>query len=244
MISIKELVNKKITKRKSFNELTIDMKSNLPLSQNYIILNNRLDILNRKRIKLTIEYESIMDLLTKIDNNKPKISLLGIIFFPIFILNSYSYEKKNKSEREKLYSLKEQISSDLELIRIEEKEINRKLIYERYIINISTLRSKYEIKIGNELNLYYIRLSYDNKLYYKIGITKNSVKYRFMDQNGLLYKKIDKIFFDLPIVNAKIIEKSILMNFKDKLAKDKNILKSYGGYTEVFLEDILNLDTK
>ncbi len=173
----------------------------------------------------------------------------AIILFPIWIwyqmkfseeiapykeLEANSSKILNNAENE-LYRLNRDLESLENSLRILEEDIE----YEK---NIARLSNRINIQLGGKTNLYYFRFRHDGKKYYKIGITVNSVHYRYRNGDGSSYRAIEKIFFDTTIYDTNRIERLILHTFKDKLANDRSILSKKGGYSEVFVSDVLGLD--
>lgn len=105
------------------------------------------------------------------------------------------------------------------------------------------LQNRITLHQGSKTRLYYFRFYHSGKKYYKIGISINGVYDRYKNKDGTQYGRIEKIFFDTHIREAERIEQLILYVFKDKLANDKNLLATKGGYSEVFVSDVLELDT-
>jgi len=85
--------------------------------------------------------------------------------------------------------------------------------------------------------LYYIKI--DNE-YYKVGITNKSIEQRFRQDKD---RDIKILFGEFFIRGQDALDKEteILKKFKDKRIYVKDFLKSKGN-TELFKEDILNLD--
>ncbi len=100
--------------------------------------------------------------------------------------------------------------------------------------------------------LYYLRVKHYNKTYYKIGITNLSLKERYSESmftSGKL-TEVNTINYE-DGSQAKEKEKEILNKYKDKLLNKKrtsimeeqtSILGYHTGDSELFTEDILNLD--
>lgn len=89
-------------------------------------------------------------------------------------------------------------------------------------------------------HLYYVRLEKDDKTYYKIGVTNKDPAKRFNNCPGLKVKILLLEYFDRG-ANALFKEQKILETYKEFNVKDKDFLPQ-GGYTELFVKDVLNLD--
>lgn len=85
--------------------------------------------------------------------------------------------------------------------------------------------------------MYYIKIQ---DIYYKIGITNRTIEERFVRDKALKINVLKIWSFDLGS-KAQNAERVILNKFSHKRLREINILKS-GGNTELFNEDILNLD--
>jgi hypothetical protein len=108
--------------------------------------------------------------------------------------------------------------------------------------NIEYLRESLDLKIQGKTKLYYIRLFVDGKYYYKVGITINSVFCRFSNRDFEMSPLVDKVLFESPVKDAKKLEQVILVAYAEHLANKSNLLKYYGGNTEIFKSDVLGLD--
>lgn len=90
--------------------------------------------------------------------------------------------------------------------------------------------------------LYYIRIEADFNIYYKIGVTNRTVAARFPASDDR--KKITVLFtkhYD-KLEDGYKIEQQTLKCFNEfKYNGEHNILKG-GGHTEMFIEDVLQLD--
>ena len=139
------------------------------------------------------------------------------------------------------FSLKEyeELYTNLQILKSNLSITNDLITFDK---NILRLKNRINIKPGGKTRLYYFRFNYKGRKYYKIGVTINSVSDRYKNFDGSDYRAIEKIFFDTNILEAKRIERLIKHVFKDKLANDKHILSVKGGYSEVFISDVLNLD--
>lgn len=99
----------------------------------------------------------------------------------------------------------------------------------------------YGFKKDKPAILYYLRIVKNGECYYKIGITNNSLKTRF--------KSDMKYITPIQIINfesgesAYKEEQRILKKYSGNLYKGQPILQ-YNGNTELFTEDILNLDNR
>lgn len=87
--------------------------------------------------------------------------------------------------------------------------------------------------------LYYIRFENKGQIYYKIGITNRSLKKRFSSEFAKA-KVLQQKHFALGSFAAEE-ERSILTEFDKYRYKGEPFLK-YGGNTELFIKDVLNLD--
>ena len=85
--------------------------------------------------------------------------------------------------------------------------------------------------------LYYV--SINNGEYYKIGVTNNTVKNRFKKDIHVSVQLIHQWFYFVG-EQAYRKEQEIMKEFSDKLAKNIKILRT--GNSEIFIEDVLNLD--
>lgn len=90
--------------------------------------------------------------------------------------------------------------------------------------------------------LYYIKIMDGYKSYYKIGITNRTIVDRFESDKDKDIKVLLEEYYSSGI-EARNREQSILNEFKYKRVCVPKLLKS-GGNTELFEEDILNLDNK
>ena len=91
--------------------------------------------------------------------------------------------------------------------------------------------------------LYYIKIEKDNKNYYKIGVTTTTVARRFKSevQAGAKITSLKEDFFDLG-GEAYKAEKRLLRTYALNRTKDSPLI--YGGNSEVFDTDVLNLDKR
>jgi hypothetical protein len=87
--------------------------------------------------------------------------------------------------------------------------------------------------------LYYLKI--DNT-YYKVGITNRSIKERFLADKDKTIEVLLEKFFESGL-DAQTTERLILKKYKDLRLKGVKILAS-GGNTELFVVDILRLDTE
>lgn len=102
--------------------------------------------------------------------------------------------------------------------------------------------SKRGFKNDKPAILYYLKIEKENLCYYKIGITNNSIEYRF--KRDYIDKKIQILYtadFELG-EEAYIEEQKLLKKHKLYRVTIKDFLKS-GGNTELFEIDVLGLDT-
>jgi len=176
--------------------------------------------------------------------------LLIILLFPFWLRHELKYSNMQSPLRDKIQLLEKEIyqknnnikhiNSNIQALNDSIKELKQN---KEYTLNINRLSSRLNIKVGGKTNLYYFRFEQNNIKYYKIGISINGVDLRYRNKDGTLYRRIEKIFFDLPIKDASRLEKLILHTFSSNLANDPSLLKSKGGYTEVFNRDVLDLDT-
>jgi hypothetical protein len=94
----------------------------------------------------------------------------------------------------------------------------------------------YGFKLDKPAIMYYIKIGD----YYKIGITNRTVRKRFELDLDKPIKILSESYFDTGM-EAKNAEKELLDLYKDERITIPNYLKS-GGNTELFVEDILELD--
>ncbi|MFA5454124.1 MAG: hypothetical protein WC272_02280 [Sulfurimonas sp.] len=174
----------------------------------------------------------------------------GLILFPIWLWYQYSFDEKVKPYQERMQKSKKELDDVLNQIKRlssdvlwDERCLKQSIESLEYEKNILRLQNRIIINQGGKTKLYYFRFHYNEKKYYKIGISTNGVYSRYKNKDGTEYGRIEKIFFDTNIREAERIEQLILHVFKEKLAKDKNLLATKGGYSEVFISDILGLDT-
>ncbi len=149
-----------------------------------------------------------------------------------------SYESLKRDLYMKRYTLSNE-SSLLDKIKNSEIKLEEKL---KSRSSIEKIRKRFNLKYGGKTKLYYIRLKMGGKYYYKIGITTNSVDSRFCNSEGKLSRAVDKIFFEEKLKNAEEIETIILKAHRAELANDPNLLRNYGGYSEIFNTDVLDLE--
>lgn len=176
--------------------------------------------------------------------------LFGLLLFPIWLWYQFKFDEKanpyidkEKTALSELNSHESKYKSfewDIKSLESNIEQVKYKIKYET---NLLRLQNRINIHLGGKTRLYYFRFRYNEKVYYKIGITINSVYRRYVNADGSMYGRIEKIFFDTNIKEAKRIEDLILHTFNNELAKDKTLLGTKGGYSEVFLSDVLNLDT-
>ena len=89
------------------------------------------------------------------------------------------------------------------------------------------------------MTLYYVKLWHGDQVYYKIGRTTRTVKERFANEPQLHVIVLFAITFEYKI--ALKYERRLLRDYPAfKVAP--GILK-YGGFSEVYSKDILELDT-
>lgn len=99
--------------------------------------------------------------------------------------------------------------------------------------------TSYGFDPNKEAILYYLRVVDSNgDVYYKVGITNQTVKDRFnRDSNWVcLHQEHFKLGKE-----AQLAERDILDSYKEYRVSRPGILKS-GGFTELFLSDVLKLD--
>lgn len=87
--------------------------------------------------------------------------------------------------------------------------------------------------------LYYIKIIKDTNIFYKIGITTKSVKHRFSNEKNISIVILKEKLFNSR-QEARNEESLILKTFK-KYRGNLQVL-DYGGNSEVFNIDVLNLD--
>ena len=97
------------------------------------------------------------------------------------------------------------------------------------------------IDYDNTAYLYYIKISRAGEHFYKVGITKNTLEERYKGSDidnitCLLWKEYDKGW------KAAEQEKKILREFADYIYKDPTLLKRGGQGSEIFSEDVLQLE--
>lgn len=88
--------------------------------------------------------------------------------------------------------------------------------------------------------LYYIKVTKDNETYYKIGITNRTVEKRFSPDKDKIIINLSETYYEKGS-DARDAEILLLNKFKDKRVTVQGFLKSEGN-TELFLEDVLELD--
>jgi hypothetical protein len=89
--------------------------------------------------------------------------------------------------------------------------------------------------------LYYIKIDKNGEQFYKVGITKNTLEERYKGSDldiitCLMWKEYDKGW------KAAEQEKEILKEFSDHIYKDPTLLKRGGAGSEIFSEDVLQLE--
>lgn len=92
---------------------------------------------------------------------------------------------------------------------------------------------------GKPAILYYVKLTYKNTSYYKIGITNKTVSQRFLGEPHEVKILLEKHYERG--AEAEAAEQLLLSEYKDLLAWNPRFLRK-GGNTELFKEDVLNLD--
>jgi len=175
--------------------------------------------------------------------------LLALVLFPIWLFYQFYFFGKKRPYKKKVEEVSKELALskseyqslywNLQILRSELENLKSAIEYEK---NLLRLKNRINFKIGGKTNLYYFRFGYMGHKYYKIGVTIRTVNERYKNFDGSDYKPIEKIFFDTNIREAKRIERLIKHVFKDKQANDKSILSVKGGYSEVFVSDVLNLD--
>ena len=168
--------------------------------------------------------------------------LLIALLFPFWIISGISYSKLLTPYRNR----KQQAYSKFLSAETKYKQVLNELnIYElekECYLNISRIREKVDLKYGGDTKLYYVKIRHSGKAYYKIGITINSVEERYSSQYRRISSEIEKIIFQVNLLNARELERLIINTYKKYLANDRQILSAHNGYTEVFISDILGLD--
>lgn len=101
--------------------------------------------------------------------------------------------------------------------------------------------SKYSFKLDKPARVYYLRIEYKDEKYYKIGVTAQSISKRFQFDTEKQIAILQITEYETGLL-ALTEEKRILNLFKDKRIYRPGFLKSNGN-TELFEEDVLNLDT-
>lgn len=94
-------------------------------------------------------------------------------------------------------------------------------------------------KLDKPAIFYYIKICKENKIYYKVGITNRTLKQRF--PTSIKFITILKETHFKTGKEALEQEKVILSQYKDKRVTISDFLAE-GGNTELFEEDVLNLD--
>lgn len=176
--------------------------------------------------------------------------IFGLLLFPIWLLYQFEFDKKIEPYKKLVQTAKaildevlseiQRLKRDIEYAEFRFKDAIKKLEYEK---NLLRLQNRITIHQGGKTKLYYFRFHNNGKKYYKIGISMNGIDGRYKNKDGTQYGRIEKIFFDTYVREAERIEQLILHVFKDKLANDKSLLVTKGGYSEVFISDILGLDS-
>lgn len=95
-----------------------------------------------------------------------------------------------------------------------------------------------ELKGDADCKLYYIKLK--NQNLWKIGVTRNTVEYRFGPNIKYFDIKTLKYFNCNSYESAIKYEEMILTHFKSHINEDINILGNSGGYSEVIKIDPIN----
>lgn len=97
----------------------------------------------------------------------------------------------------------------------------------------------YGFKLSSPAILYYIKISKEQKVYYKIGITNRTVQDRF--PRSIKYITILQELKFNKGKEALVAEQRLLELYKEKRVTIHNLLVESGN-TELFIEDVLNLD--
>lgn len=228
---IEDLIKIKKNKIKDFQALIPIIEKEL-----YILEDN----LKETKLKNKAIYDSTL-----------KFGIFAVILFPIWLW----YQLKQSAKRSPLFKSINTLEDKIKRKNFEiyheiplqiqklENEIRKMQNDAEYQANISRLENRLNINIGGKTNLYYFRFAQNGQKYYKIGISINGLEARYRNKDGSLYKRIEKVFFDLPLREAIRFEKLILHTFASHKANDSSLLRSKGGYTEVFKIDVLELDT-
>ncbi len=87
--------------------------------------------------------------------------------------------------------------------------------------------------------LYYVKIIKDEKTYYKIGITSKTVEERFRSEKNIQIITLKEKHYK-NIKQARDEESLILSTFINYKAQEQ--ILNYGGNSEIFNKDILNLD--
>jgi hypothetical protein len=104
------------------------------------------------------------------------------------------------------------------------------------------------IKKPNNGNLYYVRIKTPYGIFYKLGFTTlNSVQERFSYQGNGHEEYIDVVFCFVYMDDAYEVESLLHKHFKNQAVfklKEKNMPFYGNGQSELYSEDILNIDTR
>lgn len=104
-------------------------------------------------------------------------------------------------------------------------------------------RGTYGFKPSERAILYYIRIEHYSVVYYKIGVTNRTVEDRFFRDRNLV--NIVPLLIEEYVEGTTAItrEREILSKYADKRVTVPKLLLSRGN-TELFIEDVLGLDTE
>jgi hypothetical protein len=206
---------------------------------------------SRKLPSLQSQHQAKLVELKSIGSTRTEFGFVfGLLLFPIWIWYQMHFDAKiqpyvkaeaeAKKELDTVTNTIRHTKSDITMLERSLSSAKEDLVYMK---NILRLQNRITLHVGGKTKLYYFRFKHDGKKYYKIGITTNSVHYRYRNQDGSTYGAIEKVFFDTNIREAERIEKLILHVFNSQLANDNTMLRTKGGYSEVFVSDVLGLDT-
>lgn len=233
-------------------EVSIEKTNQLKEIKNNITKNEQpLESINNKIVELQKNHEIKLLELKQVMATRTEFGFIfGLLLFPIWIWYQFKFDaqispckdSENKAKKDfdsAAYEL-QNLKREIESLERRLKSETQSLEYEKSLLR---LQNRMTIHFGGKTRLYYFRFRHDGKKYYKIGITVNTVDYRYRNKDGTSYRAIEKVFFDTFVKEAERIEQLIIHVFKDKLANDKDLLRVKGGYREVFDSDILGLDS-
>lgn len=107
-----------------------------------------------------------------------------------------------------------------------------------------TDRTYYKMKDDSPAILYYVKISHLDEVYYKVGITADDIATRFykdLRRSEINIKELSILQCDTRL-KARTLERHFLTTFSEYRYRGSPILLS-GGNTELFTEDVLELDT-